>query len=230
MLCVHAPNTQGIPGYMLHAQDVRQSSILWHSSMHPEHALPGMDPKVLCCLGCPRLLGIHLPNGLDASWHSASPCASVVQEAHIWGWGRARMHGTGNPCLMLACMGMLAVWNLEHKGRALFLPLSGIQIIQQAQSIKFQPYTVLAVPKACPCTKAKTSKAVGSHQCPALCQKASLTPLPLLNRLPPHQYVQHPKTWQVHALGIICWMPAGPGHGSKTYVIGVICVIGYPKL
>ena len=72
------------------------------------------------------------------------------------------MHGTGNPCLMLACMGMLAVWNLEHKGRALFLPLSSIQIIQQAQSIKFQPYTVLAVPKACPCCKTKTSKAVGT--------------------------------------------------------------------
>lgn len=94
------PNAQGIPDYMPHAQAVRQSSILGHSSMHPEHALPGMDPKVLCCLGCPRLLGMHLPNGLDASWHSASPCASVVQEAHI------------DPFLMLACMGMLAVWHL----------------------------------------------------------------------------------------------------------------------
>lgn len=118
-----------------------------------------MDPKVLCCLGCPRLLGMHMPNGLDASM---SPCASVVQEAHFWGWETARIHGSGNPCLMLACMGMLAVWNLEHKGRALFLPLSSIQIIQQAQSIKFQPYTVLAVPKACPCCKTKTSKAVGT--------------------------------------------------------------------
>ena len=87
------PNAQGIPDYMPHAQAVRQSSILGHSSMHPEHALPGMVPKVLCCLGCPRLLGMHMPTVLDASMAFSSPCASVVQEAHI------------DPCLMLACMG-----------------------------------------------------------------------------------------------------------------------------
>ena len=56
----------------------------------------------VCCLGCPRLLGMHMLTVLDASMAFSSPCASVVQEAHIGAGGQPG-------CMTLetlACAGM----------------------------------------------------------------------------------------------------------------------------
>ena len=168
MLCVPCPNAlKGFQTVWLHAQDVRHpGSILGHSSMHPEHALWD-EPKGAVLSGMPQASG-------DAHAHwvgcfhdiQPAPCASVVQEAHIWGWKplpNAGMYGHlsgldavsahGLPCLKM-CGGEQSphyckVKNLLGCGK---LNLSGSPVSFLMLGMchtgyrLWQPYTPLAVP------------------------------------------------------------------------------------